>query len=247
MGIKHLSWRRKIVYGMALYAIVSVSLGGLYSSTSLGAIRQAPLQDAYDEAVVKVYAARTWGKKGIIAVHTWIMTRRRGETHYNRHEIVGWKLRWSDSALRSGHWDTNDDPNWFGNEATLLVEHRGEGVEEMIGRIDAAIENYPYKSQYRIWPGPNSNTFTAYLGLAVPELHLDLPSTAIGKDFRPVHKLFGRSASGTGLQVSLLGLGGLSIGYEEGVEASFLGINFEWDVFDWAIELPGLGRIGYRQ
>jgi hypothetical protein len=116
----------------------------------------------------------------------------------------------------------------------------------MIDKIDAAIMTYPYKDEYRLWPGPNSNTFIAYLGLAVPELYLDLPSTAVGKDYRPVRNLLGRSASGTGFQMSLLGLISLSIGYEEGIEVSLLGINFEWDVFDWAIELPGLGRIGHR-
>lgn len=132
----------------------------------------------------------------------------------------------------------------MGNEATLLVDHRGAGVEAMIDKIDAAIVNYPYKAQYRLWPGPNSNTFIAFLGLAVPQLQLYLPSTAVGKDYRPVAKLLGRSPSGSGFQISLLGLASLSVGYEEGIEVSLLGVNFEWDVFDGAIELPGLGRIG---
>ena len=106
---------------------------------------------------------------------------------------------------------------------------------------------YPYKSKYRVWPGPNSNTFTAYIGLAVPELRLDLPSTAVGKDYRPLGRLIGWSASGTGVQISLLGLLSISLGFEEGLELNLLGANFEWDAFDLAIELPVYGRIGQPQ
>lgn len=229
-----------------LYGLLSVSVGAVFDSSN-SILKTAPLPEQHDAPVVQVYAARTWGKKGMLAVHSWIVTKRRGAVTYNRHEILGWKLRWSDSALRSNHWGAYDQANWFGNEATLLVDHRGDGVEAMIDAVDAAIMNYPYKDEYRLWPGPNSNTFIAYLGLAVPQLSLDLPSTAVGKDYRPVRDLFGRSASGSGFQISLLGLASVSVGYEEGVELSLLGINFEWDVFDWAIELPVLGRIGYPQ
>jgi hypothetical protein len=244
--ISQLSWRRKIIYGLILYGLLSVSMGAVMDSSQSISLKTAPLPDKFAEPVVQVYAARTWGKKGMLAVHTWIVTKRLGANSYNRHEIVGWKLRWSSTALRSNRWGAYDRANWFGNEATLLVDHRGAGVEAMINKIDAAIIDYPYKEQYRLWPGPNSNTFIAYLGLAVPELSLDLPSTAVGKDYRPVGNLLGRSVSGTGVQISLLGLASLSIGYEEGIEVSLLGFNFEWDVFDWAIELPGLGRVGSR-
>ena len=44
--------------------------------------------------------------------------------------------------------------------------------------IDKAARGYPYGSEYRAWPGPNSNTFTSWIARAVPELQVDLPSTA---------------------------------------------------------------------
>ena len=62
-----------------------------------------------------------------------------------------------------------------------------------------------------------------------------------------MQNILGRSVSGTGIQLSLLGMASVSIGYEEGLEANLLGFNFEWDIFDMAIELPALGRIGYPQ
>jgi hypothetical protein len=34
-----------------------------------------------------------------------------------------------------------------------------------------------------MWPGPNSNSFTAWIGLEVPGLDLDLPAKAIGKSW----------------------------------------------------------------
>ena len=37
---------------------------------------------------------------------------------------------------------------------------------------------------YRIWPGPNSNSFTAAILRAVPELGVSLPANAIGRDYR---------------------------------------------------------------
>jgi len=240
-------WRNRIVFSLTLYALISVSVGAVINPTTTPEVRLAPLPSEYDAPVVQVYAARTWGKKGAFAVHTWIVTKRRGAEAYTRHEVIGWQLRWSDSALRSSRWSANYAADWYGKQATLLVDHRGAGVEKMIDRIDLAISDYPYRDQYRLWPGPNSNTFTAYLGLAVPELQLDLPSTAVGKDYRPVEDFIGWSASGSGFQISLLGLASLSVGIEEGVETNLLGINFEWDVFDMAIELPALGRIGYRQ
>ena len=91
-------------------------------------------------------------------------------------------------------------------------------------------------------PGPNSNTFVSWVGLQIPEMGLDLPSTAIGKDWRPLEHSLGTSASGSGIKASLFGLLGTSIGYEEGLEINVLGLSFELDLFDLALELPLFGR-----
>ena len=249
MAIKTLfkQWRRRILCGLGLYAVISISIGAALNPGVPNQAHVAPEPAVYEAPVVQVYAARTWGRKGWLAVHTWVVTKARGEQFYLRHEVVGWQLRWSDNAVRSGRWYNHNNPGWYGNPATLLVEHRGEGVDEIIKRIETAVDTYPYKSDYQLWPGPNSNTFIAYLGKAVPELNLDLPSTAIGKDYRPLDKMAGRSASGSGIQWSLFGVISLALGIEEGVEINLFGLNFEWDIFDWAIELPVIGRIGYPQ
>ena len=140
---------------------------------------------------------------------------------------------------------TGPDNYWFGSRPDLLVNLRGEGVDALIAKVEAAVEAYPYQDTYRTWPGPNSNTFTAYIGRAVPELRLDLPPTAIGKDYLPGGALAGSSPSGTGVQLSLFGLAGLLAGWEEGIEINLLGLTFGVDVTHPAMKLPAVGRVGH--
>ena len=111
--------------------------------------------------------------------------------------------------------------------------------------IERAVAAYPYRDTYRTWPGPNSNTSTAYVGRAVPELALDLPPTAIGKDFLANGAIVARAPSGTGVQLSLYGLVGVLIAAEEGFEINLFGLAFGIDPKDLALRLPGLGKLGF--
>ncbi len=192
-----------------------------------------------DEAIVQVYAARTFGWRGRFAVHPWIIYKRAGEEGYTRYEVVGWRA--PDVVQRNY---AVPDGLWYGAVPQVLVEHRGATVEALIERIEAAIARYPYADQYRSYPGPNSNTFLAHIGREVPELKLDLPPTAIGKDFRRLTEVVGRSTTGSGVQVSLLGLLGVSLGWEEGLEFNLLGLNFGVDLIRPAVRLPLVGRLG---
>jgi len=201
----------------------------------------APTPDKVD-GIIQVYSARTWGAKQAVAVHTWISVKRSNELFYTSYEIIGWKLRRFDSALVVRK--NLPDRDWWGHQPKLLLDYRKPDVDLLIDKIEVAVENYPYKSQYQAYPGPNSNTFTATIARSVPELGLDLPSTAIGKDYKTLGEMFGRSISGSGVQVSLFGLLGITLGVEEGIEINLLGLNFELDLFDLAVELPGVGRIG---
>jgi hypothetical protein len=203
---------------------------------------QAPDPATAPEAVIQVYAARTVGWKGVLGVHTWIALKRSGASAYKRYEVVGWGVDRGLSAVRVNR--TGPDNHWFGSRPDLLVDVRGEGVDALIDRVEAAVRDYPYPSTYRTWPGPNSNTFTAFVGRAVPELRLDLPPTAVGKDFLPGGAPVGLAPSGTGVQLSLVGLAGVLVGWEEGVEVNLLGLTFGLDWNRPALKLPGLGRLG---
>lgn len=191
-------------------------------------------------AIVQVYAAATYGWRGYFAVHPWIIYKRAGESAYTRYDVIGWGRG---NVVRRNY--ALPDGLWFGAVPRVLVEHRGEGVEAMIEQIEAAVASYPHADAYRSYPGPNSNTFLAHIGREVPALRLDLPANAIGKDYRPVTRPLGVSPSGSGLQVSLLGLLGLSLGVEEGIELNVLGLNFGVDFNRPGLRLPAIGRLGF--
>ena len=78
----------------------------------------------------------------------------------------------------------------------------------------------------------------------VPELRQALPPTAIGKDWRESGLFAGFTASRTGLQASLYGLAGITIGWVEGVEINILGLVAGLDLRSPALKLPGWGRVG---
>jgi hypothetical protein len=201
----------------------------------------APEPAAHPEAVVQVYAARVIGWRGVFGVHTWIAVKSAAAREYTVYEIIGWRLRWQDTALAIRH--RAPDARWFGAEPELIAEKRGPAAAELIPRIDAAARAYPWAGEYVMWPGPNSNTFTAWVLRAVPELGADLPPTAIGKDYRGA-KLVGSAPSGRGFQFSLFGLAGITASGVEGLEVNLLGLTFGVNPFDPALKLPLVGRIG---
>ena len=76
----------------------------------------------------------------------------------------------------------------------------------------------------------------------MPGLDVELPPTAIGKDY--VDRWFAAMPSGTGYQISIGGLFGIGLARAEGLELNILGLVLGLDVDDAALKLPGLGRIG---
>jgi hypothetical protein len=200
----------------------------------------APDPATTPEPVVQVYGARTLGVKGIFGVHTWIAVKPANAVSWTVYEIIGWRLRWSDSALVIR--ERQPDAPWFGARVELYADKRGPGVEELIAKIDKAAHDYPYASTYTLWPGPNSNTFTAWIARAVPELRVDLPSTAIGKDYIGATNFVSTAPSGTGFQFTVAGLFGVVASPVDGFELNLLGLNF--GASGSGLKLPMVGRIG---
>ena len=199
----------------------------------------APDPAATPEAVVQVYGARTWGWKGNFGVHTWVAVKPKDAQAYTVYEVIGWRRRWSDSVVSVR--DRPADARWFGNTPELYADKRGELAEKLIPRIEAAVQSYPYAGEYTVWPGPNSNTFTAWITRAVPELDADLPPTAIGKDYIP-GGILGSAPSGHGVQLSLAGLFALTASGVEGLEVNLLGLSL--GLGPSGLKLPLVGRLG---
>jgi hypothetical protein len=202
----------------------------------------APDPATTPEPVIQFYAARTWGWRGILGVHSWVAFKPRNAAHFMRYEVVGWGVASGAPAVRLS--TRPPDGYWAGNAPVLLADKRGEGVDALIRRLQGAIADYPFPNEYRLWPGPNSNTFIAYLARAVPEMHVVLPPTAIGKDYLPPGEFAAPGSAGSGVQVSLLGLLGLTLGLREGVEVNVLGLVVGLDFAHPALKLPGIGRLG---
>jgi hypothetical protein len=222
---------------MTTRRLLAALLMGLSTQAAIAGL--APDPAGTREAVVQVYGARTLGVKGIFGVHTWIAVKPTDAPAYTVYEVIGWRLRWSDTSVVER--TRQPDAPWFGSKAELYADKRGAGVDELIARIEKAVRAYPYADTYTLWPGPNSNTFTAWIARAVPELEVDLPATAVGKDYIGT-TVFARAPSGSGFQVSLAGLFGVAAGPVEGFELNLLGLNF--GVSGSGVKLPLVGRVG---
>jgi hypothetical protein len=190
------------------------------------------------EARLLVFTGRTGRWKGIFAVHSWVVFKPANAATWSRYDVVGWG-----QPVRSNGWAP--DGRWFGDAPRVLVDVRGAEAAAAIPKVQAAIAAYSYNNfgDYRMWPGPNSNTFTATVLRAVPELGATLPANAVGKDFR-AYPYAGLTDSRTGLEASLWGVLGVKVGWVEGFELNFLGLTAGLDLRHPGVKLPGFGRVG---
>ena len=198
------------------------------------------LTHEHDPGVCRPFAADRL-RRVLPQVHPWVAVKRSGAQAFTVYEVNGWRLGRMGSAVLASH--RPPDGRWFGNPPALLADRRGAGVDQLIDRIEAAVGGYPWKGRYRVWPGPNSNTFIAHVLRAAPELRAHLPPTAIGKDYLGALPI-ARLPSGTGVQLNVLGVAGIAIGWDEGLEVNLLGLTFGIDPLHLAVKLPLIGRVG---
>jgi len=223
-------------------AFGKVSMQGDWRTATHRSTGLAPDPEASREAVVQVYASRTFGWRGAFADHTWIAVKPEGATRYTRYEVIGWYGGGGRSVISESS-QRAPDAEWYGAPPRLLRDLRGAQARAVIDRMGEAIASYPFPNEYRVWPGPNSNTFVAHLGRAIPDLRLTMPSTAIGKDYVSLREIVGPSPSHTGIAVSLYGLAGVMAAWDEGIEVNVLGLVAGVDVRRPALKLPGIGRV----
>jgi hypothetical protein len=191
------------------------------------------------EAVVRIYSARTVRWRGIFATHSWIVVKAAGDKAYTRWDKMGWG-----EPIRVNGFVA--DGRWFGEVPSVVFAADGEAAEALVPKIRKAIADYRFTryGDYRVWPGPNSNTFVAAVIDAVPEMRTTLPSTAIGKDFPYDGRWLRPAMSATGWRLSLGGYAGLTVAWIEGLELNLFGAVVGLDVARPGIKLPGIGRIG---
>lgn len=215
------------------------SLAGEWHRADWSSAKLLPAATIEPEATVHVFAARVGRWRGAFAHHSWVVVKEAGASAYTRFDVVGWG-----NPVRVNHREA--DGRWFGNTPELVAELKGPAAEALIPRIRGAVKSYAYSTygSYSAWPGPNSNSFVQHVLAEVPELGLALPPTAIGKDWREGGLFAGWTPSRTGVQASLYGLAGISVGWVEGIEINLLGLVAGLDLRQPALKLPGWGRVG---
>ncbi len=191
-------------------------------------------------AVVRIFAAPTVSWRGIFAVHCWIVLKPDGAMDYTRYDYTAWGM-----PIRVNGFPA--DGRWFGRTPEIVFAADGAAATAIIPRMQKAVASYAWRNEgdYSAWPGPNSNTFVAAVLAAVPEIHAALPPNAIGKDYPYDGRWLRLTPSRTGVEATLGGYAGLTIGWVEGIELNILTAVAGIDVRRPALKLPGLGRIGW--
>lgn len=215
--------------------------GGGWQTADRSSAGLLPVASTHPEAVVRIFAAQTVRWRGIFATHCWIVLKSAGEDSYTRYDYTAW----GEPVRVNGFVP---DGRWFGRVPQVVFAADGAVAAGMIPRMQAAIGTYAFRNlgDYRAWPGPNSNTFVSAVMDAVPEMGVELPPTAIGKDYPYDGRWARLTPSRTGVQVSLGGYAGVTLGWVEGIEVSILGAVAGVDLRRPGLKLPGWGvlRVG---
>jgi hypothetical protein len=197
-----------------------------------------PEARAGDPAAIHVLAARTGGLKGALSVHSWIVLKKPGVAGYERWDKVGWGMPVRRNSRAA-------DGRWYSNAPIVVKSLEGAEAEALLPKFERAIAEYPYAQAggYRLWPGPNSNSFVAHVLRAVPEFDAVLPANAVGRDYRPGIVAFDIAPDWTDLHVTLGGVVGFAAGRLSGFELHFAGLVAGLDLARPALKVPGLGRV----
>lgn len=173
---------KKTLFVTSLAVLVSACSNSDWRTASREPAGIAPDPQQEQEAVIEFYGADAFSWRGWFAIHTWIATKEAGASLYKVHEVTGWRVERGQPALYSYNTAT-PDRYWFGAKPEKILSIKGEKAAELIPKIDQAVQSYPWKNEYSVFPGPNSNTFPAWIGKQVPELGLDMPFSAIGSGY----------------------------------------------------------------
>ena len=181
-----------------------------------------------------------------IARHSWFAVRGEGEEQWERWEVFQFTIR--PRQRPNGGWDylhrrIHDPLDDVG--AGYVQIHgvlRGAEASRFIACLRRESPDYEHRANYVVWPGPNSNTYVDVM-MRRCEFPAELPTTAIGKDYRGI---VGASVTrgGTGVQVDSP-LVGLAMGLTEELELHLLSLTVGIDWWRPALKVPADdGRLG---
>jgi Protein of unknown function (DUF3750) len=173
-----------------------------------------------------------------IAVHHWFAVFDPATRQWQRWEV--WQAK--DAGGKSmGHVHCDlrhPDCGVGGGAYRLAVEWNGHAARAICSVLNNA-RDYPYRDRYRAWPGPNSNTFVAWV-LREAGLHYSFDPRAIGKDYMGLLGMR-RSARPPGAQVETPLLG-VKCSLHDSVEVHWLCLTWGLRWLPLAIDTP-FGRV----
>ena len=184
--------RRRLLSGFLLVAAVS-ALGAIHAASH-------PLQTTTDEFEPMAFAVQLRHATlpmplQPIAVHYWFVIFKPDKNIYRRRQR--WEL-WQDADAGGTSWGhvyrnlMDVDAGVGGGPRVVDAEWHDDEARRIAAVLNAP-EQYPYRGYYHAWPGPNSNTYAAWI-LRQAGVPFDFDARAIGKDFRGI---IGGGVSGT--------------------------------------------------
>ena len=238
-----------------------IAVTALLASACAVPLRDAKLPPA-NEGYVAVLSGEMPGAISQVARHSWIIV------NVPAHSLRTGPLPKPDTALSTStreRWFIEDVPakspgmhrfelqnsggdpfQYFGTGDVAVngVIHYGPSeLDQVLHCLESAENRYHHQHpSYSPIPGPNSNTIVDFM-LRACDIHVELPATAIGRDYRG---LLGASVTslGTGVQLETPVVGA-KVGLEEGVEVHFFDLPLGVHFWPPAITVPvNPGRIG---
>ena len=138
-----------------------------------------------EEAFAQLRCAKIPGIEGI-AAHCWLVLWDQQQRKWTRWEVwqkadmgAGLGHVWTRSGAGSAVQGVGAGKSW------ALAQWKGESALR-IRRICSRPEAYPWADTYAYWPGPNSNTYIAWV-LLQADVEASLPPAAIGARYLPVY------------------------------------------------------------
>ena len=165
-----------------LFTSISACSNSNWQTASREPAGIAPKPSIETKAVIEIYAADAFSWRGWFAVHSWIAIKEKNSEEYTVYEVVGWRLRQGLPALNE-YKTISPDRYWYGAKPEKILSITGDKAAKLIPEIVEAVSRYPWANEYNVFPGPNSNTFPAWIGLQIPELELKMPFQAIGSGY----------------------------------------------------------------
>jgi hypothetical protein len=200
----------------------------------------APPSPPSDELVVQLRSAALSGPLGTLARHHYFVAFDPAAGRPHRWDL--WQYANSGGASWGHvHRDLLDpDADLGGGPPRVECAWQGDEARALLAALGRSAE-YPYRGGYVALPGPNCNTYVAWV-LRQAGASFDLDPRALGKDYLgPVGAGTTTTSSGVQAESTLVGA---KLGLRDGAEMHLLTFTCGLDVWPPAIKTPA-GRIGF--